>query len=502
MNPKKGAFFLLIICCNLCFASKFNIIVNVTPSDAEIWQNGELMGVGTVTLHTNRGVLKIELKREQYISQEIVFKFMHRFHVEKGRDKTDPNFIGCQIYTSRDNGPYNFTLQQEERYVTTTTPVITNIDVKNKYSIRKASNENCEIMHIGITDSLTLLFLKYKSTSEDNNNSICIDDKMYIKSSSNEKKYKLISSLNIPICPAYQELKDSTQIHYFSLAFQPLSKGTKEIDIVESNNVNAFNFYGVSVIPNRIDSIEYLDLLEETPVKEKGEFLKDGKVVKYFIHKGFIIGANLTIENMYGKYYTLYLSIENYTKNRRDFFPSNIATTIVYQNKSTKQYALSYEAYMKKVNKKQNTQSFFNALGESVDAMNSGYSASSSTTNSYGQANSFGQASSFGYFGNANGYVSSNVRTYANSTTNSSTVNYDATANYFARQNARKNVNEFENQQYAIRRNINLGYLKANTIFSNDRINGYVNIPFSNANTVTISIPFNDEVYTFDWKIK
>ena len=56
--------------------------------------------------------------------------------------------------------------------------------------------------------------------------------------------------------------------------------------------------------------------------------------------------------------------------------------------------------------------------------------------------------------------------------------------------------------QYSIRKNINLGYFKANTIFSNERINGYVNIPFTKANELIIKIPLNNEVYTFEWLIK
>ncbi len=391
---------------------------------------------------------------------------------------------------------YYFTLRQDDRFVEKK-QTVTNVNVKDKYSIQEISNPQCEIMHIGLTDSLTHVFFKYTSaTSDANENSICIDDNIFIKSPLSEKKYKLINSLNIPICPAYQELNDSNQIHYFSLTFQPLPKNTKQIDIIENDNANAFNFRGVSLSPNKIDSIAYLDLLEETPVKEKGEFLKDGKVVKYFIHKGFIIGVNLTIENLYGKYYTVYISIENYTKNRRDFFPERIISYLKYENELTQSSALTYEEYMKKVKKKQNTQAFFNALGESVDAMNAGYSASNTNTNSYGQSNSLG------YFGNANGYVSSNVRTYANVSSNSNTINYDATANYFARQNARKNINDFNNMQYSIRKNINLGYFKANTIFSNERINGYVNIPFTKANKITINIPLNDEIYSFEWPIK
>jgi len=499
MKSKILIFLLLAICHQSYSIYKFIIPINVVPNDAEIWVEGKLMGKGNITLILKEAkVINVLIQREGYVSEIVVFKYMNAVHVKRGRDKSDSKFNEGKVYSRGDNDTYQFTLIHDDKFAERTPVEVTNVDVKGKYTIGESSNPQCEIMHIGLTDSLTHIFFKYTTaTSNTKNNSICIDDNIYIKSTLSEKKYKLINSLNIPICPAYQELNDSNQIHYFSLTFQPLPKNTKQIDIIENGNRYAFNFDEVSLSPNKIDSIAYLDLLEETPVKEKGEFLKDGKIVKYFIHKGFIIGLNLTIESLYGKYYTAYISIENYTKNRRDFFPERIISYVKNIDGSTQfSFVLSYEAYMKKVNKKQKNESFFYALGESISAMNTGYSASNTNTNSNGQSNSLG------YFGNSNGYVSSNVRTYANVSSNSTTVNYDATANYFARQNATKNINDFNNMQYSIRKNINLGYFKANTIFSNERINGYVNIPFTKANELIIKIPLNNEVYTFEWLIK
>ena len=491
--------FLLLAICHQSYSFKVEITINVVPNKAEIWLDGRLIGIGKAVLTLKQAkVLNLSIQYKGYISEKVVFKYMRNGYRNRELAKSNPIYKDCILYTRYAKDTYEFVLKLDKGSVEKKPIEVTNVNVKGKYTIGESSNPQCEIMHIGLTDSLTHIFFKYTTAnSNTKNNSICIDDNIYIKSILSEKKYKLINSLNMPICPAYQELNDSNQIHYFSLTFQPLPISTKQIDIIENDNINAFNFHGVSLTPNKIDSIAYLDLLEETPVKEKGEFLKDGKIVKYFIHKGFIIGLNLTIESLYGKYYTAYISIENYTKNRRDFFPERIISYVKNIDGSTQfSSALSYEAYMKKVNKKQKNESFFYALGESISAMNTGYSASNTNTNSNGQSNSLG------YFGNSNGYVSSNVRTYANVSSNSTTVNYDATANYFARQNATKNINDFNNMQYSIRKNINLGYFKANTIFSNERINGYVNIPFTKANELIIKIPLNNEVYTFEWLIK
>lgn len=365
--------------------------------------------------------------------------------------------------------------------------------------IKHADIPECEIMQIGLTDSATHVFFKYSVPPKYSNGGwICVGENFYIKDNQTGIKYKMLNSLNIPICPTKEVFSNTNQIHYFSLSFQPIPKETQEIDIIESPE-NGFNFFGVSLKENQqVDnSINYVKLLEETPVKEGGKFLKDGKTVQYFVHNGLVLTMHLAIENVYGKYYTAYVSIENHSGKRIEFYPEKISAKTHDGQIESPLQVFSYEAYMKKVKRKQNWNSFWVALGEASIANSAGYSVTQtqSNTKSYIRSNSY----STGYFGNEYGSVSTNIRTYGNFSTTTTTYNYDATANYYAQQNARNNLERFDNMQYEIKESINQGYLKSNTIFPDQRINGFINIEFKKTDYTFVSIEINKEYYNFIW---
>lgn len=364
-------------------------------------------------------------------------------------------------------------------------------------TITRSDNPLCDIMQIGLTDSMTYVFLKYTNLTS-NQTKLCIDENSCLKIKNIDKTFKLLSCMNIPIYPSYHIFDSLKQIHYFSVTYQPIPRNTKEIDII--GNINSdLNFYGVSMVANSqmSDSVDYIGLLEETPVKEKGYFYKDGKIVQYYIYKGLVIAMYLSEENEYGHYFTANISIENYTNIRIDFFPEKIYS-IFYNSKIEAQYnAISYTKYIQKVKRKQGTQTFFVALGQTLAASSAGYSSSTTYNNTSGKINS--NSFSSGFFGDSYGYVSSNVRTYANFTTSSATYNYDATANYYALQNAGNNIRRFIDQKYQINDIINQGYLKTNTIFPNQRINGYVNIDYKSNDYLTVVVPIKNETYLFRW---
>lgn len=353
---------------------------------------------------------------------------------------------------------------------------------------KSSDNSECEIMFIGLTDSNTFIFFKYTKSLQSKIR-LNINENSYIKDVQNGGKYSLINSINIPYSPAYHEFDNENQILYFSLTYPAIQRDTKEIDIYNEN----FNFYGVSLIRENIkDSlrpINFLNLLESTPVKEKGFYYKEGKVVQYIIHKSKVVAMHLSMSDLYGEYYVAYISIENYSNKRFDFFPEKMQALIVNGNISAKVW--SYDDFMKKARKKQAWNTFFVALGEYVDANTAGYSYSQSS----GYKNSYGFSS--GYFGCSDGYVSGNVRTYSNFTSNTSS--YNATANYYARQNAENNVNNYKNQQYQILNSINQGYLKTNTIFPNQRLNGYLNIDYIKTDCLKLSFTINSDEYSFTW---
>jgi len=357
---------------------------------------------------------------------------------------------------------------------------------------KSSDNPQCEIIQIALTDSMTFVFLKYTHKSL-SNKKLCISEESFIKDVAIKNNYKLLNSVNIPYCPSFHEFDNENDVLYFSLTFNAIPINTKEIDIC----TDLFNFYGISLNKNskEIDSLNYINLLEETPVKEKGFFYKEGKVVQFYIHKGLIIAMHLSVESNYGQYYTSYISIENYSNSRFDFFPDSIKS--VFANENTIAQVLTLEQYIKKVNRRQSWNTFFVALGEYSDANNAGYSSINSKTKYSGQSQSNGFSA--GFFGNTYGSVSSNVRTYSKFSANTTTNIYDATANYYARQNASSNVDKFINQQYQILESINQGYLKTNTIFPNQRLNGYVNIKYKKTDKLDIILSIKQEKYSFVW---
>ena len=192
MKSKILIFLLLAICHQSYSIYKFIIPINVVPNDAEIWVEGKLMGKGNITLILKEAkVINVLIQREGYVSEIVVFKYMNAIHVNRGRDKSDSKFNEGKVYSRGDNDTYQFTLIHDDKFAERTPVEVTNVDVKGKYTIGESSNPQCEIMHIGLTDSLTHIFFKYTTaTSNTKNNSICIDDNIYIKICS--KKIKSI----------------------------------------------------------------------------------------------------------------------------------------------------------------------------------------------------------------------------------------------------------------------------------------------------------------------
>lgn len=165
-------------------------------------------------------------------------------------------------------------------------PFVISAQIQNP-KIQRSETPACEIMKIDVTDSATHIFFKCAAIKKyPNGGWICAGENFSIKDNQTKKKYKMINSINIPTCPYHHQFDNINQVHYFSLSFQPIPKDTKEIDVIE-DPAGGLNFYDVSLIQNgQIDkSINYIDLLKKTPVKEV-RFIIDGKNDENYVHKG------------------------------------------------------------------------------------------------------------------------------------------------------------------------------------------------------------------------
>lgn len=242
------------------------------------------------------------------------------------------------------------------------------------------------------------------------------------------------------------------------------------------------------------DNVAVANKINEKEIKS---FFRDGSTYQYYIHNGISITMSVSIERNYGKYYVANISIENLTGESFDFFPDEI-TAKFWKNKNLVDAEVySNDEYMKKVNNKQNWNAALYAFNESFSASQAGYSKSSTTSRTNSYSTSYGSASGYDGKNYSNFYGSS--QSYGTSRTRSYSQSYNGAANYAAQQNANNNINNYVNQLYNIKSVLNEGYLKTNTLENEQRIDGYINVGFQNAEKIYITVPINGINYGFEW---
>jgi len=274
----------------------------------------------------------------------------------------------------------------------------------------------------------------------------------------------------------------SKENSYFKVNFNGYTGYLSELICRSSNNSNAVNSSDAS---------------KEVQKKECKSFYKDGKTFQYYVHNGISITMHLSKEKNYGRYFIAYISIENLTGKSFNFIPDEITALYESSKKVNSGEVLSSDEYLRKVNNRQAWNAALMAFGETSSANQAGYSATSTTARTSSYSNSYGSAS--GYYGNTYGSVSGTSQTYGTSTTVSKTQSYNGAANYAAQQNARQNINNYQEQQYQIKSVLDKGYLKLNTIENEQRIVGQINIKYVKAENITVTIPVNGVNYEFLW---
>lgn len=391
----------------------------------------------------------------------------------------------------------------------------------------------------------SLIFFDYTvpedSTWNQNHQWMNFEDKTYLSVPGSNKKYKMLSTVNMPIDSEAEHkmmLFDRPgQRHQFVLEFEKLPEDCSTFDIVEDlNNPQAFNIRNVSFNP--LDSVPFVnvdDFIADYPLKEYGQYYVNGTVVSYVKFNGIIVNSVANFLDQYGKYVCINISVQNFRDRSILFNPANLSA-IGYRHPKKKQvksksskdlenpiYAdrsvrrskkddpseydesviipfevelLSYDEYDRIVRKKHQWQSFWAALGEGIAAAGAGYS--SSTTNysgsSYTTANARAYGNVGGIYGYANAYGSSYTTTYGQSHTTS----YNGLAQYAASQQARANIENLQYSQSQIRQQIGDGYVKMHTIPAETEYSGFFNVKYNKKmQGLTYTIVIDGEPYTF-----
>lgn len=357
-----------------------------------------------------------------------------------------------------------------------------------------------QIVQIDYTGISTLVFIKYTNKES---GWINIGDKTHLKDPKTDKIYYMLNSINIPLSdegePKVHILDKADQVHYFCLEFEKLPETVEKFNLIEEEtNPNAFNFFGVTIHKDKkTEFINIDDFIKSTPVKEYGYSLKDGNLIYYYKHKGMSISMTLFRDNSYGDYYQAWINIQNFTGKNLLLAPNRItAKSFMKKAEEMKDLKiLSYEEYMKKVQRKQNWQNFAVAFSNGLAASNAGYSYSTTNTSVTGVTNSYGSAS--GYVGDTYGYASGWSSSYSTAYGRSTTQSYNGAAAYAAQQNANAQTNAYISNQYQIKNRLSEGYIKANTLANQTEFMGYFNIQFIKTDNLRIEIPINGETYVF-----
>lgn len=355
----------------------------------------------------------------------------------------------------------------------------------------------------------TLVFFDYTvpedSTWNQSHQWMNFGDKTYLSVPGSQKKYKMLSTVNMPIDSEAEHkmmLFDRPgQRHQFVLEFEKLPQDCSQFDLIENiENPQAFNIHNITFNP--ADSVPYVNIdefIEDYPLKEYGQYYVNGTVVSYVKYNGIIVNSVVNFLDQYGKYVCVNISVQNFRDRSILFNPANLSA-IGYRHPKKKKkvsksadledpiYAersvrrskdseddydtsitipfdvelLSYEEYDRIVRKKQKWESFWAALGEGLAAANAGYSSSTTTFN--GSSSTHANAHAYGNVGGVYGYANAYGSSYTTAYGQSHTTNYNGLAQYAANQQARANVAELQYSQSQIRQQIGDGYVKMHTI--------------------------------------
>lgn len=391
----------------------------------------------------------------------------------------------------------------------------------------------------------TLIFFDYTvpedSTWNQNHQWMNFGDKTYLSIPGSNKKYKMLSTVNMPIDSEAEHkmmLFDRPgQRHQFVLEFEKLPEDCSNFDIIEDlNNPQAFNIRNVSF--NSTDSVPFVnvdDYIADYPLKEYGQYYVNGTVVSYVKFNGIIVNSVANFLDQYGKYVCINISVQNFRDRSILFNPANLSA-IGYRHPKKKQvksksskdlddpiYAdlsvrrnkkddpseydetitipfevelLSYDEYDRIVRKKQKWESFWAALGEGLAAANAGYS--SSTTTYSGSSRTNANAHAYGNVGGVYGYANAYGSSYTTAYGQSHTTNYNGLAAYAANQQARANMAELSYSQNQIRQQIGDGYVKMHTIPAETEYSGFFNVKYyKKMQGLTYTLIIDGEPYTF-----
>ena len=212
-------------------------------------------------------------------------------------------------------------------------------------------------------------------------------------------------------------------------------------------------------------------IFAQTNIDDRKIEFRDGIEWQYYINNGLKIAMTNSTVKEYGKWHKIDLMIFNNSNDVIELDPVNQLSALSTNNENvtTELEVWSSDKYLKKVRRIQNWAMALNSFSEGLNAGNAGYSNTSSLSTN-------------------NGY------------TYSTTYNHNAAFQaQMEAQNRIANLSEKMKDELKIKQ---LGYLKRNTIYPGESIQGYIYIKYIKGKTLYIIFRQSDQIYKFDWNIE
>lgn len=273
-------------------------------------------------------------------------------------------------------------------------------------------------------------------------------------------------------------------------------------EIIDNNG-----FYSKFYLSN--DKIKWVS----PSVAEQKTAYSNGKAIHYYENNGLTVSIFMAPTVDYGKYYKFNVVVENRSCEPINVKLSDIKATFNYtvgaktKVDKVRLHILPYFEYETKVRKRQNAVKALNAFVNSMNAAKAGYSASSTTVNSgyAGASATVGGAAAIGSGGWAVGVGAKGSAYIGASSTDINTVSYDGLAAYQANMIANAQYQAMSEEMLEERAAKIDDYLKEDTVFPGDIIDGYFLIPYKikKANKVggdlCVNFKISDATYDFSY---
>lgn len=225
------------------------------------------------------------------------------------------------------------------------------------------------------------------------------------------------------------------------------------------------------LLPLTINAQEFI--LDENDTTVMTEY-NDGRLWAYRQHGDFVVGMTDYVErDDYGKYYQILVFVKNLGETSVTFDPSQL-TSILYDkyNESVGMKVYTYEQYMKKVKEQQ-------ALALVCLGLSAGMNA--------------------GAAGLQTTYTTSYMPSGIPYTQVHTTYNYAAAS--AANIAATTQMMTLSRMMSDDKKTISQGYLKITTIHPDEGLLGYMNIKYKRGQQMTVNIPIDNHVFSFNWDI-